>query len=138
MATGRGPTAPSDRARRISLTIVLGAAAVDAVFLVALLFALVVGSSGAVRILAPLYGFGFVYLLYLAAKGAMDRRWGWSFLVLVAVTLGPVGAALGARRMRAQIDRAAAPAPEPEPPAGRPTRKEQRKAAAQQRRAGSR
>ena len=136
MATGRGPTAPSDRARRISLTIVLGAAAVDAVFLVALLVALGVGSSGAVRILGPLYGFGFVYLLYLAAKGAMDRRWGWSYLVLVAITLGPVGAAAGAQRMRAQIDRAAEGAPDP--PAGRPTRKEQRKAAAQQRRAGSR
>ena len=134
MPTGRGPTAPSDRARRISLTIVLGAAAVDAVFLVALLVALAVGSSGAVRILGPLYGFGFVYLLYLAAKGAMDRRWGWSYLMLVAVTLGPVGAAVGAQRMRAQIDRAAEAAPEP--PGGRPTRKEQRKAAAQQRRAG--
>src|SRR5919202_1384587 len=128
MSTGRGPTAPSDRARRISLTIVLGAAAVDAVFLVALLIALALGSSGAVGILAPLYGFGFVYLLYLAAKGAMDRRWGWSYLALVAVTLGPPGAILGARRMRAQTD-----APAPEPPAGRPTRKEQRKAAAEQR-----
>lgn len=134
MATGRGPTAPSDRARRISLTIVLGAAAVDAVFLVALLAAIAVGSSGAVRILAALYGFGFVYLLYLAAKGAMDRRWGWSYLALVAVTLGPVGAALGAHRMRTRIDRAAEPASDPPP--GRPTRKEQRKAAAAQRRAG--
>jgi hypothetical protein len=130
MATGRGPTAPSDRARRISLTIVLGAAAVDAVFLVALLVALAVGSSGAVGILAPLYGFGFVYLLYLAAKGAMDRRWGWSYLVLVAVTLGPLGAIVGARRMRAEIDEA------PPAAAERPTRKEQRKAAAEQRRTG--
>jgi hypothetical protein len=131
MPTSSAPTTPSARARRISLTIVLGAAAVDAVFLVALLIALAVGSSAAVGVFAPLYGFGFVYLLYLAAKGAMDRRWGWSYLALVAVTLGPPGAILGARRMRAQTDERA-----PEPPAGRPTRKEQRKAAADQRRAG--
>ena len=131
MATGRGPTVPSDRARRISLTIVLGAAAIDAVFLVALRVALAAGSSGAVGVLAPLYGLGFVYLLYLAAKGAMDRRWGWSYLVLVAVTLGPLGAIVGARRMRAQIDESP-----PEASADRPTRKEQRKAAAEQRRTG--
>ena len=129
MATGRGSTAPSDRARRISLTIVLGAAAVDAVFLVALLVALAAGSSGAVGVLAPLYGFGLVYLLYLAAKGAMDGRWGWSYLVLVAVTLGPLGAILGARRMRAQ------PA-EPAPAEPHVTRKEQRRRAADERRAG--
>ena len=131
MATGAGPTAPSDQARRIALTIILGAGAVDAAFLVALLIALAAGSSSAVRIIAPLYGFGFVYLLYLAAKGAMDRRWGWSYMGLVAVTLGPLGAIVGARRMRAQID--AAP---PQAPAERSTRKEQRKAAAEQRRAG--
>src|SRR5690242_8583875 len=131
MATGAGPTAPSDQARRVSLTIVIGAAAVDAIFLAGLLVALAAGSSGAVRIFAALYGFGFVYLLYLAAKGAMDRRWGWSYMGLVAVTLGPPGAIIGARRMRAQID-----ASPPAAPAERPTRKEQRKAAAEQRRAG--
>ena len=131
MPTGAGPTAPTDRARRISLNVILGAAAVDAVFLVALLVALAVGSSGAVRVLAPLYGFGFVYLLYLAAKGAMDRRWGWSYLALVAVTLGPVGAVVGARRMRAQIDESPS-----EVAADRPTRKEQRRRAAEERRAG--
>ena len=129
MATGRGPTAPRDRARRISLTIILGAAAVDAVFLVALLVALAAGSAGAVGVLAPLYVLGFVYLLYLAAKGAMDGRWGWSYLVLVAVTLGPIGATLGARRMRAETAEPVAPEPHL-------TRKEQRRRAADERRAG--
>jgi len=131
MATGAGPTPPSDRARQISLTIILWAAAVDAVFLVALIVALVAGSSGAVAVLGPLFGLGYVYLLYLAAKGAMDRRWGWSYLALVAVTLGPPGAILGARRMQAQT-----PAAPPEPASGeRPTRKAQRKEAADRRRA---
>ena len=59
MPTSSAPTTPSARARRISLTIVLGAAVVDAVFLVALLIALAVGSSAALGVLAPLYGFGF-------------------------------------------------------------------------------
>lgn len=131
MATRRGPTAPSDAAKRISLNVVLGAAAVDAVFLVALLAALALDASGVIGVLGPLFGFGYLYLLYLAAKGAMDRRWGWSFFVLVAVTLGPIGAIAGARRMRAEIDAAAA-ADAAEP---RPTRKAQRRSAAERRRA---
>jgi Domain of unknown function (DUF3817) len=132
MPTAPDATAPSDAALRISLKIVQGAAAVDAVFLVGLLIALAAGSGGAVRVLGSLYGFGFVYLLYLAAKGAMDRRWGWSYLVLVAVTLGPVGAILGARRMQREPERPARAASI----AGRPTRKDERKAAAERRRAG--
>jgi hypothetical protein len=131
MPTGGGPTIPSDRARQISLKIILGAAAVDAVLLVALLVALAAGSSGAVSVLGPVWGLGYVYLLYLAAKGAMDRRWGWTYLLLVAVTLGPVGAIIGARRMQAQT-----PAAAPEPSAERQTRKEERKAATERRRAG--
>jgi|tagenome__1003787_1003787.scaffolds.fasta_scaffold20537739_2 hypothetical protein len=133
MPTVPDATAPSNAALRISLNVVLGAAVADAVFLVALIVAFAAGAGGAVAVLGPLYGLGFVYLLYLAAKGAMDRRWGWSYLVLVAVTLGPVGAIIGERRMRARIP-AAAPKT-PETPAGRQTRKEERKAAAERRRA---
>jgi hypothetical protein len=130
MPTSAAPSSPSAHARRISLTIILGAAAVDAVFLAALIVALAAGGRGAVTVSAALYGFGFVYLLYLAAKGAMDGRWGWSYFGLVAITLGPLGATLGARRMRARIDAA-----EAEPAAPRGTRKEQRRAAAEERRA---
>jgi hypothetical protein len=123
-------TAPSAAALRISLNVVAGAAIADAVFLVGLLVALAVGSGGAVGVVGPLYLLGFVYLLYLAAKGAMERRWGWWYLVLVAVTLGPLGAFIGERRLRARIPAAAV-----EPPAAeRPTRKEQRRAAAERRR----
>jgi hypothetical protein len=130
MATDAGPTSlPGDQARRISLKILLGAAAVDAVFLVALLVVLVVGGTGAARVPAALYAFGFLYLLYLAAKGAMEGRWGWWYVALVAVTLGPLGAVVGARRIQAQM-----PAPAPPPPTDRPTRKAQRKAAAERRR----
>jgi len=116
------------RGRRIALKVITGAAIVDAVFLVAFVVALLVGADGAVKVLGPLFGFGYVYLLYLAATGAMRGLWGWGYLALVALTLGPAGAIYGARRMRAELDAEAAPAP-------RPTRKEQRRAAAEQRRA---
>jgi len=132
MPTGRDATAPSDAALRISLNVVLGAAIADAVFLVGLLVALATGT--AVSVLGALYLLGFVYLLYLAAKGAMDRRWGWSYLALIAATLGPIGAVIGERRMRARLD-APAPAPASDPSGVHRTRKEERKAATERRRA---
>jgi hypothetical protein len=131
MPTGPNAPSPGDAALRISLNVMLGAAIADAVFLVAVLVALALGGRAAAGVPAALYAFGFIYLLYLAAKGAMDRRWGWSYLALIAVTLGPVGAIIGALRMRARL---AAGAP-PETPTERPTRKEERKAAAERRRA---
>jgi MFS family permease len=137
MPTGPDATAPNAAVMRISLNVVLGAAIADAVFLVGVLVAIAAG-GGAIGILGPLYLLGFVYLLYLAAKGAMDRRWGWSYFVLVAVTLGPIGAIIGERRMRARLPAAAAePEPKPKtgPPGDRPTRKEQRRAATERRRA---
>src|SRR3954468_15095360 len=128
-----GPNAPSsgNAALRISLNVILGAALADALFLVALVVALAIGGRGAAGVPAALYAFGFIHLLYLAAKGAMDRRWGWSYLALIALTLGPIGAMIGALRMRARL----APAAPPETPTDRPTRKEERKAAAERRRA---
>jgi protein-S-isoprenylcysteine O-methyltransferase Ste14 len=125
------PKASTPRGRRIALKVLLGAAIVDAVFLAGLVIALVAGSDGAVAVLAPLYGFGFVYLLYLAATGAMQHNWGWSFFGIVLVTLGPAGAVWGARRMRAETETQI----EAEKRAARPTRKEQRREATEKRRA---
>jgi hypothetical protein len=119
------PTTP--HGRRIALNIIFGAAIVDAVFLAGLLVAVATGAGGAVTVLGPLYVFGFIYLLYLAATGAMQENWGWGYFALVALTLGPPGALIGAQRMRSE----AGAAPE-QPP--RATRKEQRKAATEERR----
>jgi hypothetical protein len=129
----RAQTIPTPRGRRIALNVILGTAAVDGVFLVALVAALAVGSDGAVQVVGPLFGFGYIYLLYLTATGATHGRWGWWYTGLVAVTLGPIGAVLGALRLRAET--AAEVAATPAPTAPRPTRKEQRKAATEQRRA---
>src|SRR3954453_7667606 len=131
MSTGPTAPPPGAAALRISLNVMLGAAIADALFLVALLGTLALGGRGAAGVPGALYAFGFIYLLYLAAKGAMDRRWGWSYLALIAVTLGPIGAVVGERRMRARLPTAAPP----ETPTERPTRKDERKAAAERRRA---
>src|SRR3954453_7549001 len=131
MSTGPTAPPPGAAALRISLNVMLGAAIADALFLVALLVTLALGGRGAAGVPAALYAFGFIYLLYLAAKGAMDRRWGWWYVALVAVTLGPSGGVIGERRLRARIPRAAPP----DSPTERPTRKEERKAAAERRRA---
>jgi hypothetical protein len=100
MPLGPRPTTP--HGRRIALNVILGAAIVDAVFLAGLVIALVAGAGGAVPVLGALFVFGYVYLLYLAATGAMGGVWGWGYFALVAVTLGPAGAIYGERRMRAQ------------------------------------
>ena len=122
---------PRARGRRIALRIILWAAAVDGALLVALLFVLAFGDAAAARNLLTVFGFGYLYLVYLTATGAMRRRWGWWYAGLVAVTLGPVGAVVGARRLLRET-----PAVSPRAPG--PTRKEQRKAAAEARRAGGR
>src|SRR3954453_17272693 len=115
MPTGPNAPSPGTAALRISLNVILGAALADAVFLVALLVTLAVGGRSAATVPAALYAFGFIYLLYLAAKGAMDRRWGWWYVGLGAVTLGPIGAVSGERRRRAGLP----PAAPPDSPTGR-------------------
>jgi len=114
-------------------SLIVGAAVVDAVFLVGLLVALATGSDGAVGVFAPLFGFGYIYLVYLTATGATRGKWGWWFPGLVAITAGPIGAVLGARRLRAAGEASARAAEAP--PETHATRKEQRKAAAARRRA---
>jgi hypothetical protein len=133
MPSAPAPPGPAPAMGQRAYGVMLGTAAVDAVFLVGLLVALAAGSDGAVGILAPLFGFGYVYLIYLAATGATRGRWGWWYPALVAITAGPIGAVLGARRLHRPAD---APPESGDGPRG--TRKEQRKTAAEQRRASGR
>jgi hypothetical protein len=134
MPAASAPPTPAPSIARRAYSVIIGAAAVDAIFLVGLVAALALGSDGAVGILAPLFAFGYVYLVYLTATGATRGKWGWWYPGLVAVTAGPIGAVLGARRLRARSEApAATPTAAPAQPRG--TRKEQRKAAAEQRRA---
>ncbi|MEA2383383.1 MAG: hypothetical protein QOH72_3354 [Solirubrobacteraceae bacterium] len=129
----RAPTIPTPRGRRLALKVITGAAIVQAAFLVALLVALAADSRGAIKLLLPLALFGYIYLLYLVASGASRGRWGWWYMALTAGTAGAPGALIGARRLRTET--AAEIAAEAPVAPARPTRKEQRKAAAEQRRA---
>src|SRR4051812_49569802 len=112
MSPGPPAPPPGAAALRISLNVMLGAAIADALFLVALLVTLALGGRGAAGVPAALYAFGFIYLLYLAAKGAMDRRGGWWDGALGARAPRAIRAGIGERRPRTR----GPPPPPPRPP----------------------
>jgi hypothetical protein len=85
----------------MSLRIIHVVAIIDLVLLAALLLALVL-SGGAVSIVGPIYVFGLVYLVYLAAFGAMRGMWGWWFPGVVLIT-GGLGALPAEARLRREL-----------------------------------
>jgi integral membrane protein len=90
------PTSPEERAslkRRLNLIAVI--AIVDAVLLVVLVWASLSDNEGAVHVLGPIHGVGFLVLLYLCITGAGEERWGWWFPLIVLLTGGPVGSLIG-------------------------------------------
>ncbi len=95
-------TSPPDLAgsRRL-LNIITVVGLLDALLLLVLLyFAFVNRNEEMISLLGPIHGVGFLALLGLTAKGAMDARWGWWFPVAVLVTSGPLGSLLGELRVR--------------------------------------
>jgi hypothetical protein len=95
------PQAPSARARRTALNIVLAVGVIDGILLLVLLYvAFVDRNESAISVLGPIHGLGYVYLLYLTGTGAMRRMWGWWFPALVLVTAGPLGSLIGEVRLR--------------------------------------
>jgi len=81
-------------------------AALDAIALVVLVWAAIDDRDGIVHILGPLHGAGFILLCALIGLGAIEKLWGWWFLIATVVTLGPPGSLIGEivirRRMSAQ------------------------------------
>ncbi len=75
-------------------------AVLDALLLVPLVYAALTDAEGAVDVLGPLHGVGFLILAALTARGALLRLWGWWFPALVVVTLGPPGSFIGDVRIR--------------------------------------
>jgi Kef-type K+ transport system membrane component KefB len=99
-ATTSSP-APSARVRQRALTLVLTVGIIDGILLLVLLYvAFVNRNEGAISVLGPIHGLGYVYLLYLTATGAMRRLWGWWFPALVLVTAGPLGTIIGEMKLR--------------------------------------
>lgn len=97
------------RPDRRLLNAVLVVGVVDALLLVALLyFAFVDRSDAAVGVLGPIHGVGYLLLLGLTGRGAVDDQWGWWFPALVLVTGGPVGSFAGEVVLRPRL-RADAP-----------------------------
>jgi hypothetical protein len=82
------------------LNIVRVVAVLDALLLVPLVYAALTDAEGAVDVLGPLHGVGFLILVALTARGAVGRLWGWWFPALVVVTLGPPGSFIGDVRIR--------------------------------------
>lgn len=77
-------------------------AIIDGVLLVVLVACAIAG-SGAVHVLGPIHGIGFLGLLYLCLKGAGEGRWGWWFPAIVLVTTGPPGSLIGDVKIRKDL-----------------------------------
>lgn len=103
------PPPPSDPAVRAETMRRLNAIAVvaiaDALLLAVLLWASLSNHSDAVHVLGPIHGLGFLVLLGMCLRGAVEDRWGWWFPILVVITGGPVGSLVGDGIVRRQIAR---------------------------------
>ncbi|MDQ3851078.1 MAG: DUF3817 domain-containing protein [Actinomycetota bacterium] len=75
-------------------------AILDAALLVPLVVAALSDAENVVHVLGPVHGVGFLLLVGLTARGAVERWWGWWFPTLVVVTLGPPGSLIGDIRIR--------------------------------------
>jgi hypothetical protein len=93
---------PASRTRRL-LDLVRAVAVIDGLLLVVLVAAALTGAERVVDVLGPIHGGGFLLLIYLVARGALERLWGWWFPALVLVTLGPPGSLIGERRIRRSL-----------------------------------
>jgi hypothetical protein len=94
-------------ARRLLRTIAI-VALVDFVLLVPLVIAGLVDNEPLTSVLGPVHGVAFLVELFLAARGAGERLWGWWFPALVALTAGPLGALTGHRWVSRRLDAASA------------------------------
>ena len=101
VSTLRGPVA-TDRIKR-QLNLVLVVAILDALLLVPLVYGFITDSEVHKEILGPIHGVGFLLLLYLTGKGAIENAWGWWFPAIVVVTGGPPGSIVGDLIVRARM-----------------------------------
>lgn len=87
--------------RQLNLVLVIGIA--DLLLLLVLLWASFTDREGAVSVLGPIHGVGFLTLLFLCVRGAGERRWGWWFPAIVLVTGGPIGSLVGDFTLRRRL-----------------------------------
>jgi len=85
------------------LNIVLVVALLDALLLVPLVYGFITDSEVHKEILGPIHGVGFLILLFLTARGAGQKLWGWWFPAIVVLTGGPPGSIIGDLIVRARL-----------------------------------
>ena len=88
---------------RRRLNLIRPVAIVDALLLVPLVIAALSENESVVDWLGPIHGVGFLILLFLCARGAAERLWGWWFPAIVVVTLGPPGSLIGDVKIRRDL-----------------------------------
>ena len=93
--------ATADVKRQLNLVLVV--AILDALLLVPLVYGFITDSEVHKEILGPIHGIGFLILVFLTARGAVERHWGWWFPALVVVTGGPPGSIIGDLIVRARL-----------------------------------
>ena len=87
------------------LNIVLVVAILDALLLVPLVYGFLTESEVHKEILGPIHGIGFLILVFMTGRGALEKLWGWWFPVIVVVTGGPPGSIIGDLIVRARLKR---------------------------------
>jgi hypothetical protein len=85
------------------LNIVLVVAILDALLLVPLVYGFVTDSEVHKEILGPIHGIGFLFLVFLTGRGAIEKLWGWWFPAIVVVTGGPPGSIVGDLVIRTRL-----------------------------------
>ena len=88
---------------RRQLNIVLVVAILDALLLVPLVYGFITDSEVHKEILGPIHGIGFLLLVFLTGRGAVEKLWGWWFPAVVVVTGGPPGSIIGDLLVRARL-----------------------------------
>jgi integral membrane protein len=92
----------SDPRKLLNVVLIVGV--VDFLLLLVLLYmAWIEDNDGAVSVLGPIHGIGFLALLYLTFRGALEQFWGWWFPAIVLVTGGPVGTLVGELVLRRRL-----------------------------------
>ncbi|MGH2841251.1 MAG: DUF3817 domain-containing protein [Solirubrobacteraceae bacterium] len=87
------------------LNLVLVVAVLDALLLVPLVYGFITDSEVHKEILGPIHGIGFLFLVFLTGRGAIEKQWGWWFPAIVVLTGGPPGSIIGDLIVRSKLRR---------------------------------
>ncbi len=95
------PVDPEEIKRRLNIVLVV--AILDALLLVPLVYGFLTDSEVHKEILGPIHGLGFLLMLFLTARGAGEKLWGWWFPAIVVLTGGPPGSIIGDLVVRSRL-----------------------------------